>query len=525
MKRFFYALLISIGFISQVSAVGEAGAIFLLITPGAGPAGTGEAQVAKSDDAYASYFNPAGLAFLKGSEVALMHVNWLPNLADDLYYEYLGGRTYIENLGTVGGHIIFLNLGEQTRTDEFGNVKGNFNSNMWALTGNFSTMLTKNSGIGLGMKVFQQNLIGVGTGSEAGKGISTDFAFDIGYLLKMKKLNFGLAVSNIGPKISFIDVNQADPAPTNLRIGFQFEVYNNNYNKVNLLFDVNKLLVSSYPNMDWDSDGLIGGYDSEGNLGILGEENYGYNSGGQIEFAHSDPWYFAIITSWLDDWLLGGDRDLIPQGQGYNAEDLDFKVGGWEFFEGQCNSETLAEMNNAQAGQGEYCQSGASAYDPYLFTDGIPTPTAPIGDNQAKKVFYPEMFDEEPYEDVNANGIYDDGDIFDSQIHDLNQNDQWDSFEGSSYNEFGQVEKGKGEERSIKTEFIESVYNIGLEYWYSDNFAVRAGYIHDEEGDIKVPTMGAGLRFGGYGFDFGYTGGAEGHPRSNTMFFSINMEL
>ena len=40
-------------------AVGEAGAIFLLIAPGAGPAGTGEAQVAKADDAYASYYNPA----------------------------------------------------------------------------------------------------------------------------------------------------------------------------------------------------------------------------------------------------------------------------------------------------------------------------------------------------------------------------------------------------------------------------------------------------------------------------------
>ena len=34
--------------------VGEAGAIFLLIAPGASAAGTGEAQVAKADDAYAS---------------------------------------------------------------------------------------------------------------------------------------------------------------------------------------------------------------------------------------------------------------------------------------------------------------------------------------------------------------------------------------------------------------------------------------------------------------------------------------
>ena len=37
--------------ITHLFAVGEAGAIFLLIAPGAGPAGTGEAQVAKADDA------------------------------------------------------------------------------------------------------------------------------------------------------------------------------------------------------------------------------------------------------------------------------------------------------------------------------------------------------------------------------------------------------------------------------------------------------------------------------------------
>ena len=44
----------------HLHAVGEAGAIFLLISPGAGPQGSGEAQVAKADDVYASYYNPAG---------------------------------------------------------------------------------------------------------------------------------------------------------------------------------------------------------------------------------------------------------------------------------------------------------------------------------------------------------------------------------------------------------------------------------------------------------------------------------
>ena len=90
MSKFFFKLivvfLISIGY----SSPGDASAVFLLISPGASAVGTGEAQVAKADDAYASYYNPAGLGFLRGSEIVLQHVNWLPNLADDLYYEFLG---------------------------------------------------------------------------------------------------------------------------------------------------------------------------------------------------------------------------------------------------------------------------------------------------------------------------------------------------------------------------------------------------------------------------------------------------
>ena len=52
---------------------------------------------------------------------------------------------------------------------------------------------------------------------------------------------------------------------------------------------------------------------------------------------------------------------------------------------------------------------------------------------------------------------------------------------------------------------------------------IVCGFIYDEEGSIKVPTLGAGIRFGGYGVDFGYTAGEEGHPRANTMFFSLSI--
>ena len=80
-----------VGFVmlANIYAVGEAGAIFLLINPGSSAAGTGEAQVAKANDAYATYYNPAGLGFLNDKEVVLQHVNWLPNLADDIFNDFV----------------------------------------------------------------------------------------------------------------------------------------------------------------------------------------------------------------------------------------------------------------------------------------------------------------------------------------------------------------------------------------------------------------------------------------------------
>ena len=86
MKRLKLCLLTIILALNPSFSQSEAGAIFLLIAPGARAGGMGEAQVAVANDAYASYWNPAGLGFLDGQELALMHVNWLPGLADDLYY-------------------------------------------------------------------------------------------------------------------------------------------------------------------------------------------------------------------------------------------------------------------------------------------------------------------------------------------------------------------------------------------------------------------------------------------------------
>jgi hypothetical protein len=53
-------------------AISEGGAIFLMIRPGARPSGMGSAFCAIADDATATYYNPAGLAFLKRNDPQLV---------------------------------------------------------------------------------------------------------------------------------------------------------------------------------------------------------------------------------------------------------------------------------------------------------------------------------------------------------------------------------------------------------------------------------------------------------------------
>jgi len=463
MKRLGIVLSVMIVLNYPVLAQSEAGAIFLLIAPGARAGGMGEAQTAVANDAYASYWNPAGLGFLEGKELALMHVNWLPGLADDLYYEFFAFRKKYPTLGTLGGHLIFLNLGEQIRTSETGDELGTFTSYMTAFSLSYSALISRTQSFGINSKISYQHLVEIGAGAEKGKGTSIDFGFDLGYMHKewlSPNLTLGLNLSNLGPKVSFIDPDQADPQPTNLSIGFNYAVINSEFNKLNVVYDVDKLLVSSYPDMDWDGDGYIGGFDEDGNQSAYND----YNSDGQIEIAHTDPIYKAIFTSWANDWILGGDIDYGSSSPG-NGDGI---IGGYEW--------------------------------------------------------------------VDVNG---DGKIDGTKWYDSNGNESLDPGEGEmiasegepgdegwgKYNEYGIKEKGNAKDRKLSDELDRLVHNIGMEYWYGQYFAIRSGFIYDKTGKISNPTFGIGLRFSGYGFDFGYTYGETGHPLTNTMRFSLNMEF
>ncbi|MFZ0390203.1 MAG: hypothetical protein WAN36_07060, partial [Calditrichia bacterium] len=71
-------------------------------------------------------------------------------------------------------------------------------------------------------------------------------------------------------------------------------------------------------------------------------------------------------------------------------------------------------------------------------------------------------------------------------------------------------------------------HSIGLEYWYTDLIALRAGYFyeHEDAGGRKFWTFGGGLRYSIFGFDFSYIyASVDDHPLSDTMRFSLGIRF
>lgn len=276
-------------------AQGEAAVPFLLLAPDSRFSAIGESGTGLADNASAIFWNPAGIAFLTGTEIGITHSNWLPQFNLDLFYEYLTFRSYIEDLsGSVTGSITYMNYGEFIYTTEDGpESKGTFRSFDAALTLGYATKLHPDWGVGLNFRIIHSQLATLSVGEEKGEGVATSVSFDLAGMWRPENLNIfglnldntlsiGVNISNIGPKIYYIDQAQADPIPTNFRLGFAFQIFNDEFNSLIYTLDFSKLLVNR--------DVVISGEDTT---------------------YQSDSWYEAIFTSWGNDPINEELRDIV----------------------------------------------------------------------------------------------------------------------------------------------------------------------------------------------------------------------
>lgn len=239
------ALVLLVSLSTSALAVGEAGVPSLIIPPGARANGMGESFVAIADDATAAWWNVGGLAFLKNRNLALMHSQLVPDLANDVYYEYLGFTNEFENFGTLSVAVIYLTYGESKATDPVGTELGTFKSWEATIMVSFAMPVTENVGVGLTGKFIHADLApGVFTQDNL-DGKASTVAVDAGLLWRLPKprLRFGVSLNNLGPDITFIDQDQSDPLPITLRFGTVYNPVASEVNNLLLTFDVEQSLV------------------------------------------------------------------------------------------------------------------------------------------------------------------------------------------------------------------------------------------------------------------------------------------
>ncbi len=234
---------------------------FLQIEPDSRAAGMGNAGVAVADNAYAVFWNPAGLGRQEGSEVSFTHAPWLPALGADLSYEYLVGKHNLGRAGTVGAHLTYFNLGEQTRTDASGNNLGTFRSYELAAGVSYGVEVTDGLSVGAGGRFVYSSLTGNSTVAGSGTFPGKTFGFDLGAIYEAPTLplaggatpSIGFSLANLGPGISYSDNGLSDAIPTTFRLGGALDTRLDQFNRINVALDVNKVLVARDTSGNYDS--------------------------------------------------------------------------------------------------------------------------------------------------------------------------------------------------------------------------------------------------------------------------------
>jgi hypothetical protein len=230
-----------------------AGAHSLQIPPGARSNGLGMSGVALAEDATAGWWNPAGLGFMRGKTLGFMHSQLVPDLADDIYYEFAGWVHQLPGWGTYSLSLIYLTYGQSPITTDSPEPQGYFNSYEFSPALSYGIQLDDNTALGMGLKYVRVDLAPVEAVPDFKReGAGSSVAVDLGVIRKLRlpvlgSTRLGAALTNFGPNISFIDEEQSDPMPRHFKAGLVSYLYEGDYGHVLISGDYSKMLVSGGP--------------------------------------------------------------------------------------------------------------------------------------------------------------------------------------------------------------------------------------------------------------------------------------
>ena len=224
----------------------------LTLAPDSRSSALGDAGVATSPDANATYFNPGKLGFVPYKySVAVSYSPWLRNITDDMSISYLSAYSKVGARSAFGLSMLYFDLGSIDYRNSQNLPNGSFSPKEYALALSYGLQLTDNFGVGASARYIRSNLVGAAGGNDAKPGQSV--AVDLGaYYHKdltigtgVYNLALGGSLLNLGNKMTYNDPQNPSFLPTTLKLGTSITREIDQYNKISLVFDASKLLVPS----------------------------------------------------------------------------------------------------------------------------------------------------------------------------------------------------------------------------------------------------------------------------------------
>jgi hypothetical protein len=332
---------------------------FLLITPDSRAGGMGETGVATTPDVNSIHWNAAKLSFAeKKMGLGISYTPWLRALVPDINLAYISFYSKAKDeKGAYYGSLRYFSMGNITFTDQVGNAIGQFRPNEFALDFGYSRKLSNRFSAAMSARLIRSNLTNGITVSGQDTKPGTSFAVDLsGYYYnddikisgKKSILMAGLAITNMGAKISYSTSVNRDFIPINMRLGTGMQIEADEYNEIGFSVELNKLLVPTPPVYELDSNGspvinpntgnyvILAGKDPnrsvpEGMLGSFSDAPGGFkeelrevNISVGVEY-----WYnhlFAVRTGYFYEHPTKGNRQFFTLGAGikYHVFGLDF---------------------------------------------------------------------------------------------------------------------------------------------------------------------------------------------------------
>lgn len=309
---------------------------FLQIAPDSRAGAMADIGCATAADANSQAYNPSKYVFNDNKfGFSVSYSPWLRKLVGDINLAYLSAYYKITDMDAIAFSLRYFSLGDIFFSDENGtNPYGEGvakSPNEFALDFTYSRKLIDELAIAITPRFIYSNLTAgydpYADGSKAGLAGAADVSLFYEQDFRAKGLSnstlrAGLAIANIGNKISYTSSTNRDFLPMNLKLGIGYEMDFDEYNKLTLNGEFNKLLVPTNPVYATDSVGhLI--YDESGSRIIASGMDPNVSvAEGIIHSFYDAPGGFREELQEIN-WALGAEysyRDLFFVRLGYFYE-------------------------------------------------------------------------------------------------------------------------------------------------------------------------------------------------------------